>query len=271
MLLVVDALEAPTAAEYHRRIAMLPVKITVTPTTGGLRRDFYVRAKLRLTEFVATTEFVAKSVVAAGDDAAVALLSGPARPAEQGDGVAAAIAPSLELAPSDYCEYSDEFGYWSGDCATEADINDALATIAALDSDIDGLLSAATTTAAFDSDLDGLQAQTRDLEANGLQGELAVGGPSDMVAFSAASPCPTQPEPRKSGTAAAPAGCVREAIEATAGMLGWIAAKYAAMSVMGRGAAATAGEVGWAVTGIIVSGFTFGFTVGSLLSCLFAT
>jgi hypothetical protein len=269
MLIVLDALEAPTPAEYHRRIAALPVTISESPTAGGSRRDVYVRGKLTLTVFVASNGGPTR------DDAAVRY-SEPTQLSEPGDTVTAATAtpPAPSSAGLDYCEYTDDYGYWSGDCATQGDIDDLLATTAALDSDVEGLQSEA------DGALSQCQANyypqnclgSHELEFD-IQGDLSVGGPSDAVAVSISLPCGEPSAGSGTGLRVATARfpCAQQAIEATAGFVGWLAAKAAAIYVANRpiaAAATTMSEVGWLTAGLIAGAFTFGFTVGNYINCL---
>jgi len=55
-LQVLDALEAPTKEEYHRRIKALPVRVEAVPTVGadgrmGTRKDYFLEGRLTLSTF----------------------------------------------------------------------------------------------------------------------------------------------------------------------------------------------------------------------------
>ena len=176
--------------------------------------------------------------------------------------------------PGSHAGYTDDYGYWSGDCATQGDIDDLLATTAALDSDVEGLQSEA------DGALSQCQANyypqnclgSHELEFD-IQGDLSVGGPSDAVAVSISLPCGEPSAGSGTGLRVATARfpCAQQAIEATAGFVGWLAAKAAAIYVANRpiaAAATTMSEVGWLTAGLIAGAFTFGFTVGNYINCL---
>lgn len=260
-LLVLYAAEAQTPAEYHRRIAKLPVTIKESPIPGGMRRDFYVNRELKLSVFVANRG------ASTGAEGATSEPE-PGRPAEEADGALGATAPSVgaPLGSADYCEYTDEYGDWSGDCATQADIDDALATVAALDSDLDGLESEA---AAAQSNYCGEQFEPDPDVCGGshLSGSaLAVGGPFDAVTSGPnESRCPVE---TVTAGSVPQFGCAMEAVGAVYAVGGFIVARAAVMSVSARLAAVTMAEVGWAATGSIIAFGAAAIGLGAYIECL---
>lgn len=260
-LLVLYAAEAPTPAEYHRRIAKLPVTIKESPIPGGTRRDFYVNRELKLSVFVANTNG------STGEEGATTEPQ-PGHAAEEADGAFAVTAPSVgaALGSVDYCEYTDEYGYWSGDCAVQADIDDALSTVAALDSDLDGLESEA---AAAQSNYCEEQFEPDPDVCGGshlLGSALAVGGPFDAVTpESNETRCPAQ---SLDGASVPQFGCAMEAVGAVYAVGGFIVARAAVMSVSARLAAVTMAEVGWAAAGSIVAFGAAAIGLAAYIDCL---
>ena len=171
------------------------------------------------------------------------------------------------IAGLDYCEYTDEYGYWSGDCATEADVDDALATVASLDSDVEGLQSDADDALAACEEVrrDCLDGHSLEFDA---QRELEVGGPSAGLTWHSAPPCPGG----IAGNAAdlrigTPDGCAGHALAAAAGLFGFFATKSLTSSLISRGAL-TASELFWTTGALIAVAFDAGWAIGSYIDCL---
>jgi hypothetical protein len=159
MLQIIDALSAPTAAEYHARLQKLPIKVTHTPSgtsVEGTLTTFAIKNVVRLRLFTAP-------VVAVGDDTS-APAEGPGGPREPD---AAATVAAQE-------ECYDDYGQPTA-CATEQDRQDAIVTAIAIDDEASALESE-------------MNQQWAEYEAycndnpwacEGSEGE-AVGGPSAM-------------------------------------------------------------------------------------------
>jgi hypothetical protein len=274
MLIVLDALGAPTREEYHKRIAQLPVVIKVTPTPTGTRRDYLVNGKLK------ESVFFGKDPVTSGDDSP-STGAGTDDPgfAEARSGPNAEEPNSMSFTLRDECGYTDDYGTWSGDCAAQEDIDDLYATMASLSDEVDGVQS---DVASAEDDYCSRQiipdpedptCSSDWIELSSLTGAAesdGIGGPFVASEALSTGTCPTgiantRADPLDTRHAF---GCGAEAVEEAAGLVGWVGAHVAASSVGARGALATASEVGWSVAGLIAGAFTFGFTSARYIQCL---
>jgi len=150
MIQIIDALSAPTPAEYHARLQKLPVKVATTPAgpnERGTVTTFSIDNVVRLRVF---TEAVA--VVA--DDA------GPGGPAPE---MTTAVETGIQDCPD-------------GPCATDQERQDALAMAVALDSQAGGLESEMNGEwGAYVAACDG---GTKACDDDALEGGTMLGGPS---------------------------------------------------------------------------------------------
>lgn len=127
-LQVIDALSAPSQAEYRRRMKLIPVKInslTKTEDGTGTVVNYTVRGvtKTRVIESPKRVGKANENTIFASDTR-LELVAARSNPVRLG-------------APWD-CEYTDdENNYWSGTCATQQELDDAAATAVALQDDVD--------------------------------------------------------------------------------------------------------------------------------------
>lgn len=132
-LQVLNALSASTAAEFHARISALPINITRRVVDGQILTEYRLRGVLKASRMTPLqspeTSSGARLQFETRDDVPYAASDAQMPPA----------VPVLTQISSTDCEYTDADNYyWSGECATQEDIDDAYATAVALDSDSDG-------------------------------------------------------------------------------------------------------------------------------------
>ena len=167
-LQVIDALKATSDADFHMRVQALPVtivKTTVADSLGrpGVKREFIVRGKVKAMAFEAfntasplTIPVSSRLQLAAVQNfEPVSLSSTHDASGPLGDGfdgfaatnAAETIGPSVpESSPvAKDCSYTDdESNNWTGQCATTQEIDDAIAALAALQSDAESIQTTST-------------------------------------------------------------------------------------------------------------------------------
>jgi hypothetical protein len=128
MYQVFDAWSAKTRNGVHSRLAALPIRVRDTPLSGSAtRRDYYVSGRLKLSLFLR-----------------LAPQGGAPRPLNEAPtdefgGASVDDAASTAVSRVDYCEGTDPLTnvFYSGDCATQQDLDDLAATIALCDEAVD--------------------------------------------------------------------------------------------------------------------------------------
>lgn len=121
---ILDALSARTSAEYHKRVRRLPVVVTssrslVGAGRRGVNKTFTHRSGHK------RTFFIADDLVPAHQPSAESLSTNDAA-APGGERESVEPESVLVTQSSSYCEYTDpEDVYYSGECATQQEIEDA--------------------------------------------------------------------------------------------------------------------------------------------------
>lgn len=179
----------------------------------------------------------------------------------------------------DWCEYySEESGYIEGECATQQALDEAAATIAAMDAEITGAqqevelveyclmnpddyetcseqttLGNAPSVVLADAGWPAPGAGVLDLEdgSNDLADPFAL---DPFARGSACVPGNTPTEVEVAGSPGRSTSCTNEAAQAAIGVVAWVGSKAAAAAVMSA-AAPPATAVGWAVFGALTSGW----------------
>jgi hypothetical protein len=250
-LQVLHALEAPTKAEYSRRIGELPVRVDAKATVGedgrvSTRKDYFIANELRLTTFESP-----RAPAATYTQLEEQPLSGPN---------AAALDAGWD-GPLN-CEYIDEEGaLWSGPCATPQELQEAMTTYVVLEAEGE---------VAYD-------------EYEYARGIYCFYYPGDLDVCLAESPPPDadmasmQPVDEVEAcsgpyvnsiwedTIARP--CLLEGIQGGIAAAAWIGAKVGAIAVV-TSATPPSGAVGWAIFGVATTGFALAGSAASFLDCL---
>jgi hypothetical protein len=124
LLVVLEALSARSESEYHRIIAHLGVVVTRTSShdsagRAGVRTDYLLDGKAQVSRFTSSSPASAQEVEAT-----------------RGGPSADAASPSWVV-----CDWTDEDGmYWSGECASQQQIDDAASLLAATNSDMNDVV-----------------------------------------------------------------------------------------------------------------------------------
>jgi hypothetical protein len=281
MNLITDALEAPTKAEFHERLSKLPVTIEVTPTVDvsgniSIRRRYYVDGKLRLTLFAASKTGAAGSdgpgATELNPDQSVGPLADDgANPRDQAN----STVNTVSLSPVfDYCEYTDPESsqFFSGDCATQQDLDDLAATVATVDTEVEGAQAesdAALETYCEHPDPNDSETCLLSRAPPEVSPVFHVEGDGDVPlhidVLQRPAPCPT--EPAIAAANSENSGCVGQAIAAGAGFGGWIATKYAALAIWQTPDAPVA-AVGWGIFACVAAGASAGWAFADFIDCL---
>jgi len=247
LISLLDVMDATTPAEFHRRVEKLPVRINPVMVSGGRRLDVYVNDKLKASWFVGVSDTPTQS------DGSIGALS--QEPSELAETVTPLDAATFRTTPRDYCEDDG----WSGDCATEEEVSDAIATVTAVEAEVDGLQSdqgsaeddCATRLGGFENCVYVESPQQLTEVANPF-----FEGPSDASAFDS---------PRcvfKS--------CAAEAAATVIGGAAWLFTRMGVHAIVARGTAAVGLELTAAVGGTIVAGAALGLAIGFYIDCLWA-
>lgn len=259
---VIDAFGAPKE-EFHDRIAQLPVSVSVT-TIGHeagrnhTRRDYYVSGQLKLSVVV--------SVPAGEEPSRPALSSSAEFNTPEGDAEEVHVS-----APSNYCEYTDPetSEFFSGDCATQQEIDDALIAIAAVESEIEWVsleldetfeeycANITEITVRWEEGCESQNFSTLFHQSAPDAGLLPYGESADTVYECSSSDSATLSD----------VSCAAEIYFAGLAVAGWFGTKYAALAVM-TAIAPPAAAVAWAAFGVIAGGASAAFGVASAIQCM---
>lgn len=287
---ILDAITASSDEAFHARLAELPV--TITDSVGvssngahGVYRNYAVWGITRLSLFSpnrrnAGTPLEPGEVWLEGDDG------------DSGVEKQHLLTGVVEAASTvDWCEYySAESGYIEGECATEQELDEAAATIAAMDAELTGAqeeVELAEYCLMNPDDHETCSEQTTfysEPELAGVEAIWALATPSNLEdsrddSFEATAfrplhlnaPCafaePTPADALAPLNTKAVASCANEAAQAAIGVAAWVGSKFAAAAVMSA-AAPPAAAVGWAVFGALTSGWAAASALASYLECL---
>jgi hypothetical protein len=267
-LQVLDALSAPTKEEFHRRIANVPVTISVSPVIGEdgrtrLRKDYFLEGSLRASYFIDTVS------------APIHQLAEGQLPTGPSDGAMSAGWPSQVN-----CYYTDPWGtIWTDECATQQEIDDGVAALIVLDYEATRIIDElAQITPDYCAVIGGYPSvlqypeetdepcyfldpaaemeSARGPSVSGLWGNAAAPQSSFMLASNLCSDTPTSRRP-----------CFMEGVQAGVASAFWIGSKYGAIAVL-TSATPTTGAVGWAVFGAAASGFALAGAAASFIACV---
>jgi len=280
--IVLYAMTAPSDAEFHSRIAQLPV--TITDSAGaqdgvfGHYRNYGVRGVTRASFFV--RDGVGNRNFSRDED----------RSWIDGEGERISVAdPALARAENAGgksmrdCSMTSPYDnlYYEGDCATEEDIDDGMAAIAAMDAEINYDYAEASCDPASDpqqcgasDDALGPEAnvsapryESVDMREDGSENSALP----DFVDLSLVSGCtasgPIDAAGKPDAHGNTRRGCVQQGLDAAAGILGWGLAKYGAYLVLTSVEVPPVGAVVAAVAGSILAGWGAVSGVASYLTC----
>lgn len=267
--IVLDAVSARSDAEYHEKIAQLPVVITDSAGVddrgrAGYYRNYSVYGKTRTSVFHPT----------AGEPVSGLDASWPevdeANPGLTED------EPSVASAALTWCVDDLPEGYWEGECATQAEIDDANSAMAALETEMDGVesdVAHAEYCAEHPEDYQTCADQEENTasDADGpvspewLEDGGVVG--SAQAQWAIAADCAAE-EPDANFMLAwtARESCAMEAAQAGIAAVAWWGSKVAARAVLA--AATTSNAAGWAIFGAMTTGFALAGAAGSYITCL---
>ncbi len=154
-LQILDILDAPSTQEFHRRVQLLPVSLTkeiVVDERGNRIRRTRVAVRGVEAAQIARPMVTRDSERESSDPARSAEVGGPSASDE--------VIGSWSAGSVVDCSYADDFGSWSGDCATEQDVDDLVSTLASvgvaasgIQNDIDGSCSTRPNDCWYDQDL----------------------------------------------------------------------------------------------------------------------
>jgi hypothetical protein len=270
--IILSALEAESREDFRKTLGALPVRLTdeagFQNGASGTYRSYAVNGVTRVRRFIPSVKESGYSAAQAEEwdthDGEVRLRGGPH--AEFGEPARAG---------SQTCSTTWDGVQYDGECASQAEIDDALAVIAAMDAEINDDWAEAQSTClivygepqscVFDQD----EEEEEEFAAFGsLDGDVSAlarrSGPSADESFVfRVTPC----VPRNGATTpTVSTNCVEQGIAAAVGVIAWVASKVAASSALVQGASRS-GVVATAV-GVTTVGFSAGFGVGTYLACL---
>jgi hypothetical protein len=273
---VIDAIAAPKE-EFHDRIAELPVSIKVSAAGGDAgrgqtRRDYFVSGKLRLSAFVSASAAANVDVDAE-----------PSPEPRQEPGRAGEETEEDLLHP--YCEYThpETNEFFSGECATQQEVDDAYAAIAAMDTEIEAaLLEQETVHEEYCETLtEILEEPAADEEgcdpSSAAQPPMTVQQSSpDETPFDAMWGEESLETLRLSsisddGIPGVPGRCEAVAIFSAITVVGWVGSKWGAIHVLTAMTTVTpppASAVAWAVFFSLTAGAGAAFAVASYIECM---
>jgi hypothetical protein len=262
-LQVVDAFGATSHEEFHNRIAKLPVTISAAPTVdqsgrAGVRRDYFVKGKLKYTFFFSTDRGASHAEVAATNSE-----STPGNEQTDDTAAGASSSPPAPLARAD-CD--------DGDCATQEDIDDAISAVAAMQDDIDAdegeaaaMQSDYCSVTAIDPDLCG--SHTHEVSSfDASAQEWGISGPEDAESPLEIWTCRKSPA-TAFGYATSGNSCAGDGIFAALGVGAWIASKAALWDVVTAVEVSSAG-LGAALFGALAAGAMAGYGIGTFINCM---
>ena len=272
---ILRAMSANSDTEFRAAMASLPVAVSDAQGEerglSGTSRSYSLNGKVYVTRFIPSEsgdEFSAGDARATDFDAE-ASTSGPSVPETTLDA-------SIRLETAEECEpflFEDQWYY--GECATQQEIDDAIALTIALDAEItadyeeaqSSCLTLYGSPACFYDQDNSLASSVISPIIDNFARTAAFDSP-DSAAGSCGSArddvSGSHPEP-SSENVTQTFDCIGEAIAATGAVGRWIIAKGAAYRLM---QGATSSGVGAVVFGVTIGGLAAGYTVGSLLNCL---
>lgn len=307
-LMILSALSARSSVEFREKISKLPVTILDQPHTemgiGGWLRRYSIGGASRGIRFIASDSLHAsestmqpspendenfqslRNFSSFGTDLLdeqsvrhakvqpfgdLSHFSSPTSDARVESSSGALTVPSHE---SSSCSATYNGTYYEGVCATQQEIDDGMAVIAALD------VEAEADSIELDNACPGITPQSVQcpyfLEASASvanERSASIG----TVGFFAASFSDATPDSfingeidctsSNIGPRAEGADCTQSAIDAAVGVVGWGLAKYGAWAVLTSTAAPPAGAVAAAVAGTIIAAWSLGSGVSSYLAC----
>lgn len=273
---ILRAMSANSDTEFRAAMASLPV--VVSDAAGeerglsGTRRSYSLNGKVYVTRFIPSenrSEFAAVDVGATDFNAEVAA-SGPSDHETTPDA-------SRRFETADECSpYLYEDVWYYGECATQQEIDDAIALTVALDSEITADYEEAQSSCLA---LYGNSSCVYDQESTFASAVPILDNfarPAGFVSTDGASPggCDSAGDSVSEShrdpsyeTVTRMDDCMGEAIAATGAVGRWLFAKRAAYQLM---MGVTKTGVGAVVFGVTVGGLMAGYTLGSLLQCVAA-
>lgn len=286
--IILRALIAPSEQAYHAELARLPVTISMTAgVSGGVTgyyRNYSVNGVVRAKSFVPAS--ASRGVAGPFDEESENALEG------EGDGspVAATTVDyavdAPRVAPVVDCSATYNSTYYEGECATQGELDEGLATIAALDAEVSGTISEAesscSTIQSNPSQCGGWETEDElELEEMGsaetffsavtLEDGLASAPMSQFAALTCRADAITATGVASTLTGVSRPDCTTQAIDAAVGIVGWGLAKYGAYMVLTSATVPPAGAVAAAVGGSILAAWSLVSGVSGYLTCHYAT
>ncbi|HEX7122965.1 MAG TPA: hypothetical protein VF178_11385 [Gemmatimonadaceae bacterium] len=281
---VLEALAARTDAEFHERVAALPV--TISETAGrdakgnpGVYRTYSVKGISRIRLFRPLQGF---APAGRPDDG---LASEPLE--LEGEGESADVAWSSvsygDVAPiesgTDWCEMTDEdYGYFEGECATQQEVDDAASILASMETDNNDIIDDVTSDSIaycnqIPQDYEYCNASFADggalFEAHETQ-YYHAGHFSDR-SESLEEWVLGMPSSGPTAAFGLQDSCLLEGILHGAAVVGWLHSKTAAIRIIlrfGTSAHPPAGAVAWAVYEAGITTFALAASAGYLIQCM---
>lgn len=141
MLKIVNALDAPTDAEFRARLHQLPISIARTPARdalgrAGTRTDYSRKGVLRVRTFRLAQDDMSRRAVAVGG----ATVDDAPEPNDDPGSSDLMADPSSGAPLPVECTYTDDESIvWTGECATQGEIDDAMIVSIALEDEMAAL------------------------------------------------------------------------------------------------------------------------------------
>jgi len=246
---ILAALTSNTETEYRAWLAELPVSVAVTPSSldgvAGEYRTYRVRGRVQHTIFVRHQQ---PSALPFGGPSAEDTPTGLAN--SQGKIDCSATWQGVE---------------YTGECATQSEIDDALAILTAMDYEVAADFAAAQaecTVVYLDDVVCNLYESGGELTGTEAARTDAVGGPfvSDVaITSSAPVECAVSAEGKFT--------CVTQAIAAVGDTFGWLATKVGAYYLVAAEIPPPALAVGIAVGAALYSGYAAGMSILAYYNC----
>jgi hypothetical protein len=275
--LILDAVTSGSDQAMHARLAELPV--TVSEVSGskdgvnGTYRSYAIGGQTHVRLFIATNE----STRSRPDDSG-SITGGPSE--------ATAATPLSDWAFRDDCTTYYGGSTYIGECATQQDIDDAAASLSALQSEIDGDRAEAQylcevhpeeSCGYYASEDDAGAATLDDAPAAAISFSLEDGSeslpalPTIRYVYARVACTPSSELGVTNAFAhdgSERTGCTQQAIDAGIAGVAWIVSKVGAWDVMVNGGSKTG--IGVAVAGAFLSGYALGSAMSSYISCKYA-
>jgi hypothetical protein len=269
MTKLAKAISSSTAPAKAGRLPELPVSVSATPLLKGnghpgVRRDYRVHGILKASHF---RHFV--SPVAIGrDDQASSRHRGwdwgepqgmsPDAPSwnPRGDATEGRGTLLQQAAGPDYCETEFDGVLFTGECATQAEVDDLLALVAVLDYEVEQWIDEMVTA------LGGPGGGCDPFTDPGCELELLQSFVGELIVA-----C----ENGEDGVFLSGGSCAMEMIGAVTGVAGWFASKALTVHFLagiGVGAKVAAGAVAWAVVGNVAVAVGASAAAAALIACL---